>query len=31
MELNIDYREKALLERFQLTPKNLTLGDITIE
>jgi ERCC4-type nuclease len=32
MELNIDYREKALLERFPLIqPKNLTLGDITIE
>ena len=31
MELHIDYREKALLERFQVSPKNLTLGDITIE
>ena len=32
MELNIDYREKSLLERFpNIQPKNLTLGDITIE
>jgi ERCC4-type nuclease len=32
MQLNIDYREKSLLERFpDVQPKNLTLGDISIE
>jgi ERCC4-type nuclease len=31
MQLNIDYREKALLQRIQVEPKNLTLGDVTIE
>jgi ERCC4-type nuclease len=31
MQLNIDYREKALLQRIQVEPKNLTLGDISIE
>jgi crossover junction endonuclease MUS81 len=31
MQLNIDYREKALLQRISVEPKNLTLGDITIE
>ena len=31
MQLNIDYREKALLQRIPVEPKNLTLGDITIE
>jgi len=31
MILNIDYREKALLQRIPVEPKNLTLGDVTIE
>ena len=31
MQLNIDYREKALLQRIPVEPKNLTLGDVTIE
>lgn len=31
MQLYIDYREKALLERISVTPKNLILGDIVIE
>ena len=31
MQLNIDYREKALLQRIQVEPKNLTLGDVSIE
>ena len=31
MQLNIDYREKALLQRIPVEPKNLTLGDVSIE
>ena len=31
MQLNIDYREHALLERIKVEPKTLILGDISIE
>lgn len=31
MQLNIDYREKALLQHISVEPKNLPLGDVTIE
>lgn len=31
MQLNIDYREKALLQLISVEPKNLSLGDVTIE
>jgi ERCC4-type nuclease len=31
MQLNIDYREKALLQRIPVEPKTLILGDISIE
>jgi ERCC4-type nuclease len=31
MQLNIDYREKSLLQRIPVEPKNLTLGDVSIE
>jgi ERCC4-type nuclease len=31
MQICIDYREKALLERIPVTPKNLILGDIILE
>jgi ERCC4-type nuclease len=31
MQLNIDYREHALLERIKVEPKTLILGDVSIE